>query len=381
VDNDRDPADGTDARAVRIHREIFQLGALIALAVAAFLVTRAVAASNRDQSLRDADEWFRRGQQAVAAGRLDEGIEALRRATVRDRTNTQYVLALAGALARNHDEDAARAVLLRLRDADPEDRTVNLELARLAAQRSDVNEAVRFYHNALYAPWPADEAAARRTTRLELVRFLLDHGQGSRAAAELLALSSDMPEDAGLRATIGELFARAGDDAHALDQFQRALRQSDDDPRALAGAGAAAFRLGQYALAGTYLRRVVDPTADVVATRALLELVLSRDPLAPRLSSATRRQRLVGDVAYVHQRIGACLERGDHAADLVALDAETQGFEAELARLAALEQDTIEMGVDLIERAEQVLAARCGEPPPLDQALALIARRHGTESR
>src|SRR6266700_3057139 len=82
-------------RATFIHHEIFQLGALILVAVAAFLVTRAVAASNRDMRARDAAEWFRRGQQAMQSGALDTAVEALRRATVRNREDRNYALALA----------------------------------------------------------------------------------------------------------------------------------------------------------------------------------------------------------------------------------------------------------------------------------------------
>src|SRR3954469_14292470 len=204
---------GNDERAALVHPEVFRLCALIALAVAAFFVTRAVADSNRDMVVRDGAEWFRRGEQAMQAGRLDEAIASLRHATVRNRANKQYVLQLARALALDHDEDGARSVLLALREADPEDRDVNLQLARLAAARQDVSDALRFYHNALYAPWPLDQDAARRTVRLELVRLLLANRQSGRATAELIALTSEMPDEAPLHEEMGELFAGAGDDA------------------------------------------------------------------------------------------------------------------------------------------------------------------------
>ena len=93
------PNDGTQERAALIHREILQLGVLILVAVAAFFVTRAVAASNRETSLRDAAEWYRRGRQQVEAGHVDDAIDSFRRATVRNRTDRRYVLALAQALA------------------------------------------------------------------------------------------------------------------------------------------------------------------------------------------------------------------------------------------------------------------------------------------
>ena len=190
-----DAARDNAERAALIHRELLQLGALILLAVAAFFATRAIAASNKNMSLRDAAEWYRRGQQAMDDGRVSDAIEAFRRSTVRNRADKEYVLALARALARNRDDEAARSLLLTLKESEPEDADIHLELARLAARRDDVTEAARFYHNALYAPWPVERADTRRSVRLELVRFLVAHNQSDRALAELLAIASDLPDE------------------------------------------------------------------------------------------------------------------------------------------------------------------------------------------
>src|SRR3954465_643945 len=94
VDSTADTARQAADRASLVHREFLQLSALIVLAVTGFFVTRAVAASNREMSLRAAAEWYRRGQEASRAGRVDAAIDDLRRATVRNRTETTYVLAL-----------------------------------------------------------------------------------------------------------------------------------------------------------------------------------------------------------------------------------------------------------------------------------------------
>lgn len=366
-------------RAALIHREIFQLVALILVAIAAFVVTRSVAASNRDTNLRDAAEWYRRGQQAIDAGKVDDAIDSLRRATVRDRNDKRYVLALARALAFKRDDDAARSVLLTLRESSPEDADINLQLARLAVARQDVTDALRFYHNALYAPWPIEQAEARRRVRLELVQFLLTHGQSSRALSELLALSSDMPNDAPSRREVGQLFARAGDHAHALDQFQRVLRQTPEDQAAIAGAGQAAFGLGNYALAQSYLHRLPTDAPDVRTTRELTDLVLSRDPLATRIGSAERRRRLVANFMYAKQRLEVCFESDKPGEDVVALQSEAHAFDGPLAKSGILEQDTIAAGVDLIERLEQEITRRCGPPAALDHALTLIGRKHGAD--
>lgn len=381
LEQSRNFASDAEERSALIHREIFQLAALVVIAVAAFLVTRAVAASNRDMSLRDAAEWFRRGQEAMQSGRVDDAIDSLRRATVRNRDDKRYVLALAQALALKQDTEAARTVLMTLRESEPEDRDINLQLARLVATQQDVSEAVRFYHNALYAPWPLEQVEGRRDVRLELIRLLLAHDQPGRAISELLALSADMPDEASLRLTVAQLFAAAHDDGHALDQFQRALSHAPDDRTALAGAGMAAFRLGDYALAQSYLRRLPDDAGDLRDSRELVNLVLSRDPLAIRIGAAERRRRLVADITDVHQRMHACIENGNASAASAALDGEVEAFETQLTHTGVLEQDTVETGVDLIDRLEQDLGSRCGPATPLDRALALIGRRHAADAK
>lgn len=251
MDETRDIVRSADEQSALIHREIFQLGALIVIAVAAFFLTRAVAASNREMSLRDAAEWFRRGQQAIQRGHIDEAIESLRRAAIRDRGDKEYVLALARALALKHDDDGARSVLLTLRDSEPDDRDINLQLARLETQ----------------------------------------------------------------------------------------------------------------------------------LTPKLVALVLSRDPLAIRIGPAERRRRLTTDVAYVYERLHSCVEKGAGNKDLAALESEVKSFQAALTPRQTVDQDTVEAGVDLIDRVERGTATGCGPATTLDQSLALIGRRHAAEAR
>lgn len=375
------PTRETVERTALIHREMFQLTALVLVAVAAFFLTRAVAASNRDMNLRDAAEWYHRGQQAIAADRVDDAIDAFRRATVRNRGDKRYALALAEALARKRDDDAARSLLVTLREAAPEDAEINLQLARLAGARHDVTEALRFYHNALYAPWPVDQADARRQVRLELIRFLLTHDQAGRALSELLALSSDLPNEVMPRLEAAQLFAQAGDHAHALDQFQRVLQLAPEHPTALAGAGRSAYELGNYLLAQSYLRRA--PTKpDDVATLEIVDLVLSNDPLANRLGSGERRRRLVGNVTYAQGRLSSCINEPGTlpTSDALALLSEAQAFDRQL-QPRVLEQDVVEMGTDLVDRIERLVAQRCGVPTTFDRALVLIGRQHGAQTR
>jgi Tfp pilus assembly protein PilF len=354
-----------------VHRELVLLCVLIAIAAVGFFLTRGGAASNRETSLRDAAQWYVRGREAQAQGRLDDAAESFRRATARDRTNQTYTLALARALSLNHDNAGARALLMTLRESTPENAEINLELARLAARNADVAGALRFYHNALYAPWAVDRTDDRRAVRFELVRFLLDQHQAERALPELLAAAGDLPDTASAHETVGALFAEAYDQTHALDQFQRALRISPNDSVALAGAGRSAFRLGDLVLARTYLMRAL-PSADVMALLALVEQTLADDPLASRIGSGERERRVRSDLDYARQRLTSCVSGTEDD-----LETEADEFSKSLERpTSAVDRDAVESGVELIDRMARHLVERCGPATTRDQALALIGHRH-----
>ena len=374
----------TDEQSKHVHREIVQLVVLIAVATAAFVVTRAIAGNNRETNLRDAAEWYQRGERQLDAGDAGRAIDSFRRAAVKNRNEKRYVLALARALASTRQEEAARSALLALRESAPEDPDLNLQLARLAARRQDVTEAIRYYHNTLYAPWPIDQASMRRRVRLELIRFLLSHNQVNRAESELMALSTDLPNEAATHMEVGQLFALAGDHDRGLDQFQRALRLAPDDGAALAGAGQAAFHVGDYELARKYLRAAPDNVAGVKETRNVVELLLANDPLAMRIGAVVRRRRLADDFAYATERLTACLAQrrgGQPSDDELALRDEAEAFDGQLASSRIVEEDVIESGVDLISRIERAVAQGCAPSTLLDRALILIGQRHGASRR
>ncbi len=375
-----EPVNGAQ-RANLIHREIVRLTLLGAVAVIAFFITRTIAASNREMSVRDAAEWYERGEAQLASGDVGRAIDSFRRATVKHRGEKKYVLALARALARNRQDEAARGALLALRERAPEDPDVNLQLARLAAEQQDVNQALRYYHNTLYAPWAADQADARRRVRLELVDFLLKNNQASRAVSELLALSTDLPDDAPIHVQVANRFLEAGDNRRALDQFQRALRTSPEEGAALAGAGEAAFRLGDYSLARQYLRRAPDTIDDVRTMREVAGFVISSDPLASRIRSAERQRRLIAEFAYARQRFSDCMAHvligRVMSDDERALDDQAGLFQTQLRTPAIHDADTIDAGVDLIGRLEGIATAACPPASPRDRALLLIAQSHG----
>jgi Flp pilus assembly protein TadD len=343
-----------------------QITALAIAAALAFWVTTAAHAYARQQNLHDADQWYRRGEQALMAGDHAGAVDALRRAVARNRADRKYALALAHAFVTANDPDAAERVLLSLRDTTPEDVDVNLALARLNAARGAAEDAVRYFRNALYAPAAAADVELRRSTRLELIRYLLASDDRGRASVELLAAANDSPNDPTSALELGRLFINAGDDRRALDQFQIALRGAPQNADALTAAGAAAFRLARYQDAQRYLA-AAPPTE---ANRKLLAAatgVLTLDPSAPRLSTNERRTRLLSGLDAVESRLMTCAPTVDTSAEL----RELRMFSADLRRRARVDSETIDHGMDLIGRGEHAAAA-CREESPTDRALVLI---------
>jgi antitoxin component HigA of HigAB toxin-antitoxin module len=115
--------------------------------------------------------------------------------------------------------------------------------------------------------------------------------------------------------------------------------------------------------------------------------VLASDPRAPRLTLPQRRQRLVGGMTHALERIDTCLARGAESpgpaqAAVAALRVEVRAFEPKLHPRAMREAlETIDLGVDLLYRAEQAITQHCGPPTDLDRAWLLIGRRYSSQER
>jgi Tfp pilus assembly protein PilF len=310
----------------------------------------------------------------ATAARVDASIDAFSRALQKNRGDKAYTLALAGALARGRRTAEADNLLGILRQAAPEDPDINLQLARLAASGGDTARATRFYRSALYAPWSSAEGPRR--VRLELIRFLLAQGDTTAARAELVAAAANLPDDPAAHVQIGGLLRDAGDSRLALGEFEHALRLAPRQAAAAAGAGEAAFDLGEYAVALNYLRRAPgDPEA--AGFRVVAELVLTRDPLAARLRSGDRRARLAQDAADVLDRVGSC-----STTEPVLPDPELMALRPALAAAATTrgaDPDAIQRGADAVDRAVQLLDMRCPSTSDVDRALTLIATRHGAD--
>jgi len=195
----------------RVRREVLALIVLSVLATGVFLGTRLIAKWEQQRSLADAAAWYARGMSSFESHQNEEAVTALRRAYATNRKSRQYAIALAHALSASGFPDDATRVLLTLREATPEDPEINLELARLSAMRADLSEAIRYYHSALYGIWPPGRERARADVRVELVRLLFDNDRRRSAVAELIALTSNLPDTSADHAEVGRLLLEASE--------------------------------------------------------------------------------------------------------------------------------------------------------------------------
>ncbi|HKN15545.1 MAG TPA: tetratricopeptide repeat protein [Candidatus Sulfotelmatobacter sp.] len=331
------------------------------------------------------------------AARYDDAIAAFRAALTCDPTNSQYQLSLARALRDSNDPrrlDEAESYLLALWQRAPQDAAVNLALARVAAHRRSIEDATRYYHNAMYGVWASDSDANRNKARLELIQFLLSKNARAQADSELIALSAALPADPGAHLQAAQLFEQAQDFSGAQAQYEEVLRVDPTNSAALAGAGETAYRSGNYVFAEHYLRLAMNANPDDAASRELLastNLVLGANPFHSHISDAERNRRITAAFSQAEERLTQCAEKlhvdlkvaaNPPASALPALQGRWLLAKPDLAQLRSpAETDLPDAIMDVVFQIEQQTAATCGPPQGLDLALLLISRKREAASQ
>ncbi len=362
-------------------------------AVAAFAaVSHLVARFNANQQARGR-KLYAQGVADLNAGKPDRATDEFRAALTCDRGNTQYQLSLGRALRDMGRLDEAESYLLSLWQRTPEEGTINLALARVAARRGSLDDATRYYHNAMYGVWASDADANRRNARIELVEFLLQKNDRAQAQSELVALAAFLPPDPALHLRTAQLLAQAQDYRDALSEYESVLRLDRANAAALAGAGAVAYRAGRYRTAQRYLQGAVNANPQDSSSHDLLEsasLILQTDPFVRHISDAERNRRITAAFARAGERLNACAQKkgvnlnltppaaGEPSLPVTPLSSLESRWIAMKRNLRLLrspgETDLPDAIMDLVFQIEQQTANECGEPEGADQALILISR-------
>jgi len=351
------------------------------------------------------DQWYQRGTKDLASSHVNAAIVDFRTALVYARDDENYDLSLAQALSAAGRTEEAKAYLTSLWERDPANAQVNLELGRLAARAGNTEDALRYYHSAMYEDWPGrDPAEARRAVRLELFRFLMQQGDRAQAEAELIAMAALLPPEPALYTEVGQLFMEVGDYQRAAFEFEAALKLDRNAGEAtLVGAGEAEFYLGNYEAARRHLDRALRERPGVTRrqeVKDMLEqatLALSANPFDPNLPPAERDQRVIEAFRQAMQRLASCFVN-----DITAAPATSSGTPQPAAAtnsLAALANqaralqpqvraDSLRRNPDLATQimnfvfsVEQASTGVCGAPQPFDRALMLLASRRGSSEQ
>lgn len=383
-------------RNLRI-RLIFQdavaLLSLLGITIVISILTYFFFHSFRDHRQVLEERWYVRGQQALASGHAQDAVTDFRSALTLDSGNRTYEMALANALAADGKIDEAFAYYSTLRDAQPGDGLLNLQLARLAAKKNRPAQAITFYHAALDGNWLTEGVSRRRAARLELARYLLSLHEPMQAQEQLLTAEGNAMQDPAVTNQIAALLVQADAPRDALTAYQRAQRYAKSNSRemlqALLGASQVATTLGEYRVARKALERYLvrvdqvpgppQERASVQASLDQLQRLLALDP-ASNLPPKERARRLLADATIAHKRFTRCNSQ-IQASGLVSPDAAEFTFMApqwqsvsslRLARLTADPslQDTLAYLTDQTE----ILASRlCGAPTGDDALLLQLA--------
>jgi tetratricopeptide (TPR) repeat protein len=357
----------------------------------AFLITAALARTYHSREEGLAAEWSRKGDSDFAQGMRARAFEDFQNSLSYNPENPNVQLRLAEALLAEGGYTEAHSYLASLWDQTPGSGRVNLDLAHVFEDSGDVDQAIRYFHGAIFGSWENEPAAQRRKVRLELIHFLLAHQLTSDAQAEIAGLSADTPSENGiLREENGQLFLKAGEPGKALAEFEAALKTNSRQSAWLADAGQVAFEDGDYLKAESYFSKSdrESPSPEVQASLLLVRDILGNDPYLAGLSNEERARRTSNNLQHELERLRNCARRGtDKAASrelppaLQPLAKEAQDSQKRL-RLASLENnpDLRDDTMQLVYRIQDAVSQTCGPGNSLDEALKLIEKRQEATS-
>lgn len=299
-----------------IWKDSIALVSLFALTAVLFVLTYLIFRSFERHRKELALRWLRRGELALHNGQPTQAIEALRSALAYTPGQRSTEIELAEALAAAGPRRTREAVSYfnSLREAEPGNGLINLQLARLAARQGEESAAIQYYQASLDGTWTGDGYVRRRQVRLELAQYLIDRNRYDLARDELITAAGNAPDDPQVLGGIAALMEAAQDPWNALRTYRAVLKHEPRNIAALEGSGRAAFALGFYLQARDRLKQALDlpgahPAATEAQDRSMLETseqVLMLYP-SPRLRIRDRAQRVLTARAIAQQRLRACM--------------------------------------------------------------------------
>lgn len=382
-------------------REAVTLTLLVGLAVVLFLTVSGISSVYHAQQDALAQRWAGRGADELNAGHYKTAADEFRTALRYSHDDFAQQLGLAEALIGMKRIPEAEVYLVNLWEQEPENGVVNRELARIAAGQNNTSRALRYYHNAIYATWPAGAENQRLETRWELIKYLLSLNARAQAQSELIALDAEVGDNPAEQLLLGQYFLKVQDDPHALASFRKTLATDPHSQRALDGAGTAEFDMADYMGARRYLRKALaEHPGDRDAAERLetTEQILRMDPFRSDLSQEQQAAAVMEAFSVAGARLQACpaaaattapLETpppatsaaGSKATPAIAAppslnDAWTHMKPQVTERALRRNPDRVNQAMDLVFAIERQANGKCGAGTPSDAALLLIDKLH-----
>jgi tetratricopeptide (TPR) repeat protein len=347
---------------------------VLAAVVGLLLFDTALARVDTSERKAFAVREFTTGQRLIAGGKVEEGLEHLRTATMLDGENSSYSVALSQAILADGRPREAEQLLIPLLERDETDGSTNLAMARVLTKEGKIEQAKAYYHRAIYGLWPTDANRNRTAARFELIDLLARSNARQELLAELLPIQDDSTNDLGQRKRIAHLFVVAGSPARAVVIFREILRRDSKDADAFVGLAEAALSLGDFATARTDLlaaqKLSPEDSISLQSRVALTDSVISLDPTQSGLSLPEQVRRSRNLLQMTLTSVRKCL--GQQAPQVAAaLDSATLLL---VSGRSGGQAQSVEQNLSLAEQLWGLQRSRCA-PERADGALALIHNR------
>jgi CIC family chloride channel protein len=355
-------------------KPVMLLAGVLAVLIGLGVVAGLLSYHYRSARAGRAQHFYELGNQFLQKDLYDEAIEQYRDALSISHSN-QYRLPLALALLKAGHPDEAKIYLNDALRSDSTNALANLGMARADAQEGHIDEAVGYYHHAIYGAWPANAAEQRVAVRIELIQALGKAGRRQQAQAELLSMLTVMPHDISVERQAAPLALDYGLPKEAASLFRDLTERDSQDENAFAGLGEAEYALGDYAAARDALTGALRWNPNNTGVQKRLEAcnqILELDPMRRGLAAPERYRRSQEVVAEVLD----VLDRCSAVALPAALKDQMEGARKLLVKgRPPSYSDAIEYDTSVAEQLWTAGAKVCGSMPPPDAPLSRVMAR------
>ncbi len=351
--------------------------ALVALMAGLYGVDKSLASLESREVNAEAARLYSDGQLQLASGKAAAAVDDFRRAHALDRGNRLFELALAGAQLTDGRTGDAEQLLQELLELNSNDGRANFLMARVRLAQNRFDDAVPFYHRAIYGSWPDGSQADKTAARLELAEQLAKRGRNEELLSELLLLDHAAQNDPQLAKKVAGLYLEAGSANRAESAYRMMVRADPKDADAYEGLGQAELRLGEYraahaAFANALRYRPGDPKAAIRVQ--LADRLADLDPTSRRLGSAEKFRRSQ-DILYLTEDATLDCLKGKAPPDpLHDLLAASEKMRSEKVP-ASPSNEAAEARLELAAQIWKARLQACPAPPPEDDPLPIIVKK------